>query len=85
MEPVADDQQAVFEIGIAWASRQCEELLASGAPGVHFYTMNRSHATQRIFEHLRESRVKGMLPTTVKQSLSQTVPQSNSPLVRLED
>jgi methylenetetrahydrofolate reductase (NADPH) len=85
MEPVADDQQAVFEIGIAWASRQCEELLAGGAPGVHFYTMNRSHATQRIFEHLRESRVKGMLPTTVKQSLSQTVPQSNSPLVRLED
>lgn len=65
LEPVADDQAAVFEVGVAWASRQCEELLAGGAPGIHFYTMNRSHATQRIFEHLRESRVSGMLPTTV--------------------
>ena len=65
LEPVADDQSAVFELGVAWASWQCEELLAGGAPGIHFYTMNRSHATQRIFEHLRESRVKGMLPTAM--------------------
>jgi methylenetetrahydrofolate reductase (NADPH) len=64
LEPVADDQAAVFEIGVAWASRQCEELLAGGAPGIHFYTMNRSHATQRIFEHLRESGVKELLPVT---------------------
>jgi methylenetetrahydrofolate reductase (NADPH) len=63
LEPVADDPHAVFEVGIEWASRQCEELLAGGAPGIHFYTMNRSHATQRIFEHLRESSVKAMLPT----------------------
>jgi methylenetetrahydrofolate reductase (NADPH) len=63
LEPVAEDQPAVFEIGVEWASRQCEELLAGGAPGIHFYTMNRSHATQRIFERLRESSVKGMLPT----------------------
>lgn len=63
LDPVAEDQSAVFEVGVAWASRQCEELLAGGAPGIHFYTMNRSHATQRIFEHLRESRVKKMLPT----------------------
>lgn len=77
LEPVADDQQAVFEIGIAWASRQCEELLAGGAPGIHFYTMNRSHATQRIFEHLRESSVKGLLPTPVGPSFGQAVPQSD--------
>lgn len=64
LDSVADNQDAVFEVGIAWASRQCEELLAGGAPGIHFYTMNRSHATQRIFEHLRESGVKGMLPAT---------------------
>ncbi len=62
LEPVADDAHAVVEVGIEWASRQCEELLAGGAPGIHFYTMNRSHATQRIFEHLRESSVKGLLP-----------------------
>jgi methylenetetrahydrofolate reductase (NADPH) len=63
LEPVADDAERVFEVGIEWASRQCEELLAGGAPGIHFYTMNRSHATQRIFEHLRESSVKALLPT----------------------
>lgn len=76
LEPVADDQHAVFEIGVAWASRQCEELLAAGAPGIHFYTMNRSHATQRIFEHLRESSVKELLPTTVEQSPSQGASRS---------
>jgi methylenetetrahydrofolate reductase (NADPH) len=62
LEPVADDPQAVLEIGVDWAWRQCEELLAGGAPGIHFYTMNRSLATQRIFERLRESRVKELLP-----------------------
>ncbi|HJY84466.1 MAG TPA: methylenetetrahydrofolate reductase, partial [Candidatus Binatia bacterium] len=62
LEPVADDPQAILEIGVDWAWRQCEELLAGGAPGVHFYTMNRSLATQRIFERLRESRVKELLP-----------------------
>ena len=62
LEPVADDPQAVVEIGIDWAWRQCEELLASGAPGIHFYTMNRSLATQRIFEQLRESKVAALLP-----------------------
>jgi methylenetetrahydrofolate reductase (NADPH) len=62
LAPVADDPQAVLEIGVDWAWRQCEELLAGGAPGMHFYTMNRSLATQRIFARLRESGVKEMLP-----------------------
>ncbi len=62
LEPVADDPQAVLEIGVDWAWRQCEELLASGAPGVHFYTLNRSLATQRIFTRLQESSVAGLLP-----------------------
>lgn len=71
LEPMADDQSAVFELGVAWASRQCEELLAGGAPGIHFYTMNRSHATQRIFEQLRESSVKEMLPTMLLESVTE--------------
>lgn len=62
LEPVADDPEAVLEIGVEWAGQQCEELLAGGAPGVHFYTLNRSLATQRIFERLRASRVADLLP-----------------------
>ncbi len=70
LEPVADDPQAVLEIGVDWAWRQCEELLAHGAPGVHFYTLNRSLATQRIFARLRESSVAGLLPTYTAPSPS---------------
>ncbi len=61
--PVADDPDAVLEIGVDWAWRQCEALLAGGAPGIHFYTMNRSRATQLIFERLRNSSVSSLLPT----------------------
>jgi methylenetetrahydrofolate reductase (NADH) len=68
LEPVADDPQAVMEIGVDWAGRQCAELLANGAPGVHFYTLNRSLATQRIFARLQESSVAGLLPTPTTQS-----------------
>jgi methylenetetrahydrofolate reductase (NADPH) len=63
LEPVAEDPQKVFEVGVEWAWRQCEELLAGGAPGIHFYTLNRSLATQRIFERLRESSVRTLLPS----------------------
>jgi len=62
LEPVADDPQAVLEIGVDWAWRQCEELLAHGVPGIHFYTLNRSLATQRIFAQLRDSSVAALLP-----------------------
>lgn len=62
LEPVADDPQAVLAIGVEWAAQQCEDLLAHGAPGIHFYTLNRSLATQRIFEHLHTSSVAGLLP-----------------------
>jgi methylenetetrahydrofolate reductase (NADPH) len=65
LEPVADDPQAVLEIGVEWAWRQCEALLAGGAPGIHFYTLNRSLATQRIFARLRESSVAPLLPASM--------------------
>ena len=51
----ADDPQAVAQFGVAWASLQCTSLLAAGAPGVHFYTFNRSPATRAILGALRSA------------------------------
>jgi len=51
-----DDPEAVLQLGVAWATLQCTELLAGGAPGVHFYTMNRSPATRAILSALRAAR-----------------------------
>ena len=53
---VRTELEAATRIGIRHATRQCEELLRQGAPGVHFYTLNKSRATQAILEHLRAFR-----------------------------
>jgi methylenetetrahydrofolate reductase (NADPH) len=53
LEPVAADADAVGEIGVQHAVAQCRELIARGAPGVHFYTLNRSKATVEILKRLR--------------------------------
>jgi methylenetetrahydrofolate reductase (NADPH) len=49
----ADDPAAVAAFGVAYATSQCAELLAGGAPGLHFYTLNRSSATRAIVSALR--------------------------------
>ncbi len=49
----ADAPDAVADFGVAYATLQCAELLASGAPGIHFYTLNRSPATRAILGALR--------------------------------
>jgi methylenetetrahydrofolate reductase (NADPH) len=53
MRAVADDEDAVNRIGIEHSTRQCRELLAQGAPGIHFYTLNKSPATAAILAELR--------------------------------
>jgi methylenetetrahydrofolate reductase (NADPH) len=48
-----DDAEAVAEFGVSYATMQCADLLAHGAPGLHFYTMNRSPATRAILSALK--------------------------------
>lgn len=48
-----DDAEAVLDFGVAYATLQCAELLAAGAPGIHFYTLNRSPATRAILSALK--------------------------------
>ena len=52
---VQHDPAAVAAIGVEWATRQCRLLLDNGAPGIHFYTLNRSHSTAEILERLRRA------------------------------
>jgi len=53
MEPVQDDLDAVKSLGIELATKQCRELLDAGAPGLHFYTLNKSEATIAISRNLQ--------------------------------
>ncbi|MDD9801422.1 MAG: methylenetetrahydrofolate reductase [NAD(P)H] [Deltaproteobacteria bacterium] len=48
----AKNDGEALEIGVEWATRQCAGLLEAGAPGVHFYTLNRSPASRRVRENL---------------------------------
>jgi methylenetetrahydrofolate reductase (NADPH) len=48
--------QALTDLGVAFATAQCWDLLARGAPGIHFYTLNKSPATRAILAALRAAR-----------------------------
>jgi methylenetetrahydrofolate reductase (NADPH) len=53
LERRADDADAVLQFGVAYATQQCADLLRRGAPGIHFYTLNRSPATRAILSSLK--------------------------------
>jgi methylenetetrahydrofolate reductase (NADPH) len=50
------DPEREFELGIAYAAQQCSELLIAGAPGIHFYALNRAPATRAVLGALKASR-----------------------------
>jgi methylenetetrahydrofolate reductase (NADPH) len=64
MEALGGNEEAEFELGVAYAARQCDELLAGGAPGIHFYTLNKAPATRAIMGALRASRPWERAPGT---------------------
>jgi methylenetetrahydrofolate reductase (NADPH) len=55
-EAADGDPEREFELGVAYAAQQCSELLIAGAPGVHFYALNRAPATRAVLGSLRASR-----------------------------
>ncbi len=52
LQRVEGDDEATYALGVRWARAQCEELLAQGVPGIHFYTLNKSPATREIYQSL---------------------------------
>jgi methylenetetrahydrofolate reductase (NADPH) len=62
-----EDAEAVLDFGVAYATLQASELLAAGAPGIHFYTLNRSPATRAILSALKIARPweKAIYPSSI--------------------
>jgi methylenetetrahydrofolate reductase (NADPH) len=55
-EAAGGDPEREFELGVAFAAQQCAELLIAGAPGIHFYALNKAPATRAVLGALRASR-----------------------------
>jgi methylenetetrahydrofolate reductase (NADPH) len=52
-EPIQDDKETTVRAGVEFAIRQCKELLDGGAPGIHFYCLNKLHPTAEILQAVR--------------------------------
>jgi methylenetetrahydrofolate reductase (NADPH) len=55
-EKLKDNPDDVRKLGVELATKLCEELLAAGVPGLHFYTMNTSTATREIFAQIKDKK-----------------------------
>lgn len=53
LEAIGADDAAATEFGVEFATKQCEDLLRSGAPGIHFYTLNKAASTVRVLKNLK--------------------------------
>jgi len=54
IEPYQDRPKEVYKIGLDWAVKQVSDLLENDAPGIHFYTLNKSMAAIKLYESLSE-------------------------------
>jgi methylenetetrahydrofolate reductase (NADPH) len=52
LDALGTDDEAALKFGIEYATQQCEELLRAGAPGLHFYTLNKAHSTVQVVKNL---------------------------------
>jgi methylenetetrahydrofolate reductase (NADPH) len=52
----AAEPDAIADLGVAYTALQCRDLLERGAPGLHFYTLNKSPATRAVVSALHAAR-----------------------------
>lgn len=71
LEERRDEPKAVEDLGVAFATLQCADLLARGAPGIHLYTLNRSPATRAI--------VSALLAATAWRTFTEPLSHRNKP------
>ena len=68
----AEGDEAVTELGVAYATLQCADLLERGVPGIHFYTLNKSPATRAILSALKAWRPLERGPASAPAPAHQT-------------
>lgn len=52
LDTLGDDDEAAIQFGIEYATRQCQDLLRQGTPGIHFYTLNKARSTAAVLRNL---------------------------------